>query len=175
MTSYPCGLTNLGNTCFLNSCLQLLNYTEELANIDSSYSLTDDGSVFQEWRELRNLMMGARGQVPKPVATPGKFVKTIHDVARTKGRELFTGWAQNDLPEFLLFMIECMHNSRKRKVMMNINGSTESDTDSLALQCYKMLKDNYNPEFVKMVLKSAKSKKRTILNPDDIWGSLGLK
>ena len=123
--------------------MQLLNYTEELANIDSSYSLTDDGSVFQEWRELRNLMMGARGQVPKPVATPGKFVKTIHDVARTKGRELFTGWAQNDLPEFLLFMIECMHNSRKRKVMMNINGSTESDTDSLALQCYKMLKDNY--------------------------------
>ena len=36
-------------------------------------------------------------------------------------------------------------------------------------------KDNYNPEFVKMVLKSAKSKKRTLINPDDIWGSLGLK
>jgi hypothetical protein len=36
-------------------------------------------------------------------------------------------------------------------------------------------KDNYNPEFVNMVLKSAKSKKRTLLNPDDIWGSLGLK
>ena len=36
-------------------------------------------------------------------------------------------------------------------------------------------KDNYNPEFVKMVLKSAKSKKRTVINPDDVWGSLGLK
>ncbi len=36
-------------------------------------------------------------------------------------------------------------------------------------------KDNYNPEFVKMVLKSAKSKKRTLINPDDIGGSLGLK
>lgn len=33
----------------------------------------------------------------------------------------------------------------------------------------------YNPEFVKMVLDAAKSKKRTVINPDDIWGSLGLK
>ncbi len=33
----------------------------------------------------------------------------------------------------------------------------------------------YNPEFVKMVLESAKSKNRTVINPNDIWGSLGLK
>ncbi|MEO8254247.1 MAG: DUF2683 family protein [Flavobacterium sp.] len=33
----------------------------------------------------------------------------------------------------------------------------------------------YNPEFVKMVLESAKSKKRTVIDPNDIWGSLGLK
>ena len=178
MTSYPCGLTNLGNTCFLNSCVQLLNYTEELANVPSHTfdtlhlcsfktppqgavmseecvadcaftscamrnGVTYDHVVFQEWRELRNLMMDARGQMSNPVATPGKFVKIIHDVARIKGRDLFTGWAQNDLPEFLLFMVECMHNSRKRAVKMNINGSSESDTDSLALQCYKMLKENY--------------------------------
>ena len=33
----------------------------------------------------------------------------------------------------------------------------------------------YNPEFVEMILKSAKSKKRTVIDPNDIWGSLGLK
>lgn len=36
-------------------------------------------------------------------------------------------------------------------------------------------KGSYNPEFVKMVLDSAKSKKRTVVDPNDIWGSLGLK
>jgi len=36
-------------------------------------------------------------------------------------------------------------------------------------------KSPYDPKFVKMVLSSAKSKKRTVINPNNIWGSLGLK
>jgi hypothetical protein len=39
-------------------------------------------------------------------------------------------------------------------------------------------KKNYNSDFVKMVLKSAESAKKgntTTVNPNDIWGSLGLK
>ena len=39
----------------------------------------------------------------------------------------------------------------------------------------EVVESPYNPEFVKMVLKSAKSKNRTIIDPNDIWGSLGLK
>lgn len=35
--------------------------------------------------------------------------------------------------------------------------------------------DLYNPEFVAMIKKAQKSKKRTVVDPDDIWGSLGLK
>lgn len=49
--------------------------------------------------------------------------------------------------------------------------SIDSELNSTAV----IEKDNYNPEFVKMVLKSAKSKKRTVINPDDVWVSLGLK
>ena len=33
----------------------------------------------------------------------------------------------------------------------------------------------YNPRFVAMVKKAQKSTKRTVINPNDIWGSLGLK
>ncbi|MGO4772379.1 DUF2683 family protein [Flavobacterium sp. W22_SRS_FK3] len=40
----------------------------------------------------------------------------------------------------------------------------------------KLKKENpYNTEFVEMVLKSAKSKNSTEINPNDVWGSLGLK
>lgn len=34
---------------------------------------------------------------------------------------------------------------------------------------------SYNPKFVAMVKKAQKSKKRTIIDPNDVWGSLGLK
>lgn len=33
----------------------------------------------------------------------------------------------------------------------------------------------YNPEFVAMIKKAQKSIKRTVVDPNDIWGSLGLK
>lgn len=36
-------------------------------------------------------------------------------------------------------------------------------------------KSPYDPEFVKMVKKSAGSKKRYTVDPKDVWGSLGLK
>ncbi len=36
-------------------------------------------------------------------------------------------------------------------------------------------KSTYNPRFVAMVKKAQKSTKRTVINPNDIWGSLGLK
>ena len=39
----------------------------------------------------------------------------------------------------------------------------------------KKEESSYNPEFVDMVLKSAKSKNSTEINPKDVWGSLGLK
>lgn len=46
------------------------------------------------------------------------------------------------------------------------------ETDSKKL---KAEESPYNPEFVDMVLKSAKSKNSTEVNPKDVWGSLGLK
>jgi ubiquitin C-terminal hydrolase len=114
-------------------------FTQSLEDLSSKV----DNNVFCDWRELRDFMIDVRGKIPNPVVTPGKFVKTIHDVAQIKGRDLFTGWAQNDLPEFLLFMIECMHNSIKKSVNIDIRGSTESSVDDLALQCYTMLKTEY--------------------------------
>ena len=68
---------------------------------------------------------------------PWGFVKGLQKVATLKDRELFTGYEQNDIQEYLLFIIDCFHNSIRREVDMEITGKVVNNTDKLAITCYK--------------------------------------
>ena len=48
-------------------------------------------------------------------------VHYVHQLAEDKKKDIFTGWAQNDLTEFLFFIIECMHNSISRPIHISIH------------------------------------------------------
>jgi ubiquitin carboxyl-terminal hydrolase 8 len=96
----------------------------------------------REWNDLRAVMWSGNG-----VVSPNKFVHNIQQIAHIKHKDIFTGWAQNDMPEFLLFMIDCIHNSISRGVTLKISGKLESKTDEIAVKCYSMLQDVYSKEY----------------------------
>jgi ubiquitin carboxyl-terminal hydrolase 8 len=60
---------------------------------------------------------------------------------------MFTGYSQNDLPEFLLFLIDCFHNSLSREIKMTISGTTQNETDKIAVKCFEMIKNMYSKEY----------------------------
>ena len=143
------GLTNLGNTCFLNASMQVLNHTYELNEFLHSNKFTKvlktnmpESVILSEWSELQKIMWETNC-----IVSPNKFVYNVHKLAKEKGKDLFTGWAQNDMPEFLLFMVECMHNSISRSMNMRILGNIENDVDKMATECYTMLKHVYSQEY----------------------------
>lgn len=140
------GLANLGQTCFLNSCIQVLNHIYEfhdlLDNVKHVNKEKVDTTIFNEWIELRNLMWSGAGTL-----SPNKFVYHIQQIARQKNRDIFTGWVQNDITEFLLFLIECIHNSISRHIALKINGTPKNSVDKLAITCYELLQSIYTKEY----------------------------
>ena len=146
------GLANVGNSCYINSCIQVLSHTYELnlfldnESYKNNIRRCPDSVLLLEWDKLRALMWSENCTV-----APWGFIKALRKVAGIKERCLFTGIDQNDVHEFLYFLIDCFHMSLAREVEMNIQGIIENDTDKLAMESYKMMKTMYKKEYSEML------------------------
>jgi len=142
------GLANLGNTCFMNSALQCLVHTSLLnafldnKNYRQKLQKKPESLILLEWDNLREMMWSENC-----IISPGGFLAALQKVARIKDKAIFTGFAQNDLPEFLGFIIDCFHTAMAREVMMNIKGDAQNKTDKLASKCFTMMKIMYKKEY----------------------------
>ena len=142
------GLSNLGNTCFINSCMQVVSHIYELndfleeGNYKKKLNNKIDSALLIEWDNLRKILWNENC-----VVSPNKFLKTIQKISHVKGNDIFSGYAQNDVCEFLLFLIDCLHTSLAREINMTIMGNSENEIDNIAVKCYEMIKKMYSKEY----------------------------
>jgi ubiquitin C-terminal hydrolase len=134
--------------------MQILSHTYELSSFLSNENgkykkllkKIPDSVVLLEWDKLREMLWASNCTI-----APHGFIKTVRHVARLKQRDLFMGYQQNDIQEFLLFIIDCFHTALSREVDMQITGESINDIDNLAVTAYKMMQNTYKKDYSDML------------------------
>tara|TARA_B100000424_G_C22911824_1_gene485115 strand:- start:35 stop:1069 length:1035 start_codon:yes stop_codon:yes gene_type:complete len=131
------GLVNLGNTCYINSCLQIISNIPELNNYINNYlkivkNQNNDINIsfLKEWNDLHKLMW-----LKNCTISPNRFIKYIHHISKTKKNNLFSGFDQNDSTEFMYFILQIIHealckNNNNNKLLSKVIKEYDNNSEN---------------------------------------------
>lgn len=151
------GLDNLGNTCYMNSALQALSncfaftsfflecssYVNHIVNLNKSLQQSSISTPLslKYMKLMRDLWQPANrvNQKTKKIQritslAPVDFVNTVKLI-----NPMFRGYQQNDSQEFLIYLMDQLHEELKRPISIpqtSINSDSDTD-DTLTNTCDK--------------------------------------
>ena len=142
------GLVNLGNTCYMNTCIQCISNIPALTNYFLSKKYSEDLNkdciehhVVEQWVRLLHGLWDENCTV-----APQSFYKIVSLFLRKNGLSIRNG-EQHDLSEFLSFFIDTMHKALKQEVDITIKGNIKNDLDKIAVDAMNVWKNYFKNDY----------------------------
>ena len=133
---------------------------------DIDKSKIESGLVL-EWRRLIEVLWNN-----DCIISPKSFTKKVLILSRKLNYSVvFGNYSQNDVQEFLLFMINTLHDALSSEVIIKISGKVLTEVDKLALEAMKAWKEYFKNSysiFVELFYGQFVSKR---ISPDSMYKS----
>ena len=146
------GLVNVGNTCWFNTALQCLCNVSHLNHyilIDKEIEsdINKDSNEFDILIQFRqNLINLLQNKVVRPI----NLLKSINNYCRNKNISLHFG-RQEDSHEFLLFILDWLHESIKCSAELTYDGNPKNNMDKLMIESFKSWKNDIENDYSKII------------------------
>ena len=144
----PNGIVNIGNTCFMNTIIQILCQLPEINGFMETspdlHSQAVEKPIFDQWIDIWKWIQDP--EVPQKIVPRG-FLNAFVKVAQQKKQTIFSYGSQCDTIEFLQFFIDCLHECLKRPMNITINGECQTEIDKLAVKCYTSWKEAHENDY----------------------------
>ena len=146
------GLVNLGNTCYMNSAIQCLSHTSQLTDFFLNKEFVNDfktdsktSNIAKEWYRL---LYGLHED--NLTVSPKSFYFNVIRLSHEMGINFGYG-QQNDVQEFLVFLIDSLHEALCKEVIITINGNIKNEIDKLAFKAMTNWKDYFKNSYSKII------------------------
>lgn len=149
MENAPKGISNLGNTCYLNACIQIFSELKPLSNIINTESIINQTKIetllWKNWRDILGIMQTGNDS---ELLCPNGFIHAIETISKSKKQTFFQDCNnQEDISEFILFFIEGLHECLSREITVSICGHSENETDNFAIEAFKTVKQSMEKQY----------------------------
>ena len=143
------GLQNFGNTCYINTAIQCLSNTPLL----KEFFFGDDIDRYLKKKnllttELHKLLTGIYEE--NCIISPVSFFRSVKSIGRKQKYELnFSD--QTDIQEFIIFIINELHEELKREVNITISGEIKNKEDQMAYDSMTGWKNYFKNNYSKII------------------------
>jgi ubiquitin C-terminal hydrolase len=148
----PKGISNLGNTCYLNACIQIFAELKPMTNIMKTVPIKNPTKIetllWKNWQDILNIMeTTAMAEDNKTeLLCPNGFIQAIQTISKSK-KLSFLKNNQEDVSEFVLFFIDSLHECISREITVSIAGHSESETDNFAIEAFTKVKSTMEKNY----------------------------